>query len=131
MDRLSVLLVDDNPTFQRITSQFLGKYPQFQLIGWAKDGSQAIEMCRTQEPDVVLLDLGMPDVSGLEILPILRSILPRSAIIVITLLDTDSYRSAALKSGADDFLSKSEVNNQLPASIMEIAKRKDLKFETV
>ncbi|MFP3853566.1 MAG: response regulator transcription factor [Anaerolineales bacterium] len=131
MDRLSVLLVDDNPTFQRITSQFLAKYPQFELIGWAKNGSQAIDMARAEQPDVVLLDLGMPDISGLEVLPILRSLLSTSVIIVLTLLEAGSYRTVALKSGADGFLSKSEVNSELPGTIMAIAEGKGLKFEAV
>ena len=113
MDDLSVLLVDDNPTFQQVINQFIGKTEGLSLKGWAKNGTEAIEMARSDHPEMVLLDLGMPDISGLEVLPILRSLLPQAIIVVLTLMEADSYEQASLQAGADGFVCKSRLNSDL------------------
>ena len=113
----SILLVDDNPTFCRIIEQYIGTHPQFEGLVWAQNGKEAIDQARQMQPDIVLLDLGMPDVSGLEVLPILRSMLPKAVIIVVTLLDTESYRQAALQAGASGFVPKSKLNAELITAI--------------
>lgn len=116
MDDLTLLLVDDNPTFYRIMEQFVTGKSGFGELLWAQDGASAIKAATEHSPDVILLDLGMPDVSGLEILPILHSLKPDAIIIVVTLLDTESYRKASLQLGADDFVAKSKLNlDLLPA----------------
>jgi DNA-binding NarL/FixJ family response regulator len=120
VEDLSIMLVDDNPTFQRIVKQFLDRNPGFHLSHWARDGAEAIDLARSSSPGVILLDLGMPDMSGLEILPILRSILPKTAIIVLTLLDTSSYRKAAFEAGADGFVPKANLNQDLVSEIAAV-----------
>ena len=113
MAKHSLMLVDDNPTFRRIIEDFIDKQARFARMEWAQNGKQAIDLARQKEPEVVLLDLGMPDISGLEVLPILRSILPGAIIVVVTLMDSDSYRQAAVQAGADGFVAKSRLNADL------------------
>lgn len=113
----TALLIDDNPTFLSIISRFLNGRQDIDEIATAPSGSEALRKAREMHPDLVLLDLGMPGLSGLEILPVLRTILPHALIIVLTLLDTDAYRRAAEKAGADAFVSKAALHADLMTAI--------------
>lgn len=112
----SILLVDDNPKFMDVAMDYLHR-AGIENVLMVETAQNALEVARAEQPDVVLLDLGMPGTSGLEVLPVLRSILPKAAIIVLTLHDVDSYRRAALASGADGFVSKASLSSDLIPAI--------------
>ncbi|MGA9533593.1 MAG: response regulator transcription factor [Anaerolineales bacterium] len=113
----TALLIDDNPTFLSIVRQFMESRAQFEGIVTAPSGSEGLSRARELQPDLVLLDLGMPGLTGLEILPVLRTILPHAIIIVLTLLDTEAYRSAAERLGADAYVSKEKLYAELMPTI--------------
>jgi DNA-binding NarL/FixJ family response regulator len=116
METTSVLLVDDSSLFVRVATRFLMARGDIELAGTARDADEALRLAEELRPELVLLDLNMPHVSGLEVIPRLRRALPGVKIIVLTLWDTDLYRQAALAAGADDFVSKGQIgNNLLPA----------------
>ena len=77
-------------------------------------------MAQDLEPDVALIDLSMPDLPGLELIPLLRAALPKIGIIALTLMDTEDYRKAALAAGADDFVSKDTMNIDLLPAIQKV-----------
>jgi len=114
----TVLLVDDNPSFAEVAMSFLRRAGIGRLLQ-AESAKRALEVARNEQPDVVLLDLGMPGASGMEILPILRSMLPESIIIVLTLHDIDAYRRAALSNGADGFVPKASMSSDLLPTLEE------------
>jgi DNA-binding NarL/FixJ family response regulator len=111
----SVLLIDDNPLFLRILARFLADYGEgaVQVVGSVVGGRGALAMAGELRPDVVLLDLRMPDVSGLELLPRLRSLLPTARLVAVSLMDPDSSRPAALAAGADAFVEKMHLERDL------------------
>jgi DNA-binding NarL/FixJ family response regulator len=118
----TLLLVDDNPTFLRILKSFLDEnYPEEMLVvGTASDGNEALVRATEIRPDVVLLDLAMPGLNGLNTIPYLRRLMPEVGIIALTVLSTNGYREAAISAGADDFVPKASLNTDLLPAIRRV-----------
>ncbi len=121
MKPISVLLVDDNPAFLRIVTRFLQQHDDVVVVGAAGGGEEALALAQDLQPDIVLIDLAMPGLSGLETIPRLRAMLPKVGIIALTVLDTNSYRQAALEAGANDFVPKASLNTDLLLAIRRVA----------
>jgi DNA-binding NarL/FixJ family response regulator len=121
MERLSVLLVDDDPTFLQIAAEFLRGFDEIDLVGTADGGQAAIDAARELQPQVIVLDLIMPGMNGLEALPYLRALVPATVIIAISVATTNGYRLAALDTGADAFIPKRNLNSELLPAIRRLA----------
>lgn len=100
------MLVDDNPEFLRSAERFLRHQPGFEIVESARSGSQALWKVRTDHIDVVVLDMVMPGINGLEITRVLKTMQFPPKIIVHSFLNAEEYRSRALASGADAFVGK-------------------------
>ena len=122
MDPVSVLLVDDNPTFLAILKRFLEEqhHNEVAILGTAGGGEEAMTQAEKLRPSVVVIDLAMPGLSGLEAIPLLRVALPGLGIIALTLLEPNGYREAALAAGADEFVSKSTLSTDLLSAIRRV-----------
>jgi DNA-binding NarL/FixJ family response regulator len=121
MKPISVLLVDDNPSFLRIATRFLQGHDDVAVVGAAGGGEEALALAQDLQPDIVLIDLAMPGLSGLGTIPRLRAALPEVGIIALTVLDTTSYWQAALSAGANDFVPKTRLNTDLLPAIRRVA----------
>ena len=121
MKPISVLLVDDNPAFLRIIARFLQEHDDVVVIGTTDRGEEALALAQDLQPDMVLMDLAMPGLSGLDTIPHLRAMLPEVGIIALTVLDTNSYLQAALEAGANDFVPKASLNTDLLPAIRRVA----------
>ena len=88
MKPISVLLVDDNPTFLRIVERYLKAEEEITVVGAAEGGDEALALVHRLKPDIVLTDLAMPKVSGMETILRMRAAWPKMGIIALTLLDT-------------------------------------------
>jgi DNA-binding NarL/FixJ family response regulator len=121
MKPISVLLVDDNPAFLRIATRFLQEHGDVAVVGAAGGGEEALALAQDLQPDIVVIDLAMPGLSGLEAIPRLWAVLPGVSIIALTVLDTNSYREAALAAGANDFVAKVSLNTDLLPAIRRVA----------
>lgn len=120
---ISVLLVDDNPIFLRILTRFLEEHSRREVIvvGSADGGGKGLNMASRLKPQVILVDLAMPDIHGLDLIPRLRASLPEAIIIALTLMDPSSYRAAVLAAGADAFVSKATLEGDLLPTIWRLA----------
>ncbi len=123
MQPMAVLLVDDNPTFLRILKRFLEEHGrgEVEIVGTADGGREALAKAMVLKPQLVLLDLAMPDLHGLEVIPGLRRLLPDTGIIALTLMNPDSYRQTALAAGADEFVAKASLDTDLFPAIRRVA----------
>lgn len=124
MDPISVLAVDNHPAFLDALTRFLKEECRGEvvLVGTARGGQEALEQAQRLQPQVILLDLRLPGLSGLKAIPLLRRALPGAGIIALTLLDTDAHRQAALAFGANDFVSKSSIDTDLLPAIRRVAR---------
>jgi len=122
MDPIHVMLVDDNPTFLRILSDFLREEEEVLVVGTAGSGEEALARVQGLQPQVILLDLAMPGMSGLDTIPCLRRVMPDLSIIALTVLDTNGYREAALAAGADEFVAKGNLSADLLPAIRRAAR---------
>lgn len=119
-----VLLIDDNHAFLRVTERFLEKHDVVKVVGTADGGEKGIVLAQTLQPDIVLVDLAMPDLPGLVVIERLRNAQPGVGIIALTLLDEASYRQAALDAGADAFVPKPALVTELIPAIGRVAQKR-------
>ncbi len=119
--RVRVLIVDDHPVVRRGLRSFLETHPELEVVGEAGDGQEALRMVATGEPDVVLLDLHLPDASGSDLIPRMKGW--RTGIKVLVLTGFASRREVvpAIQAGADGYLLKDTDPDQLADAILELA----------
>ena len=118
--KVRVLLVDDHEAFLHVATEFLQRHDELTVVGAARGGEEALTQAQDLRPQVILVDLNMPGLSGLETIPRLRAMLPEVGIIALTLLDPKAYRQAALAAGADDFVLKANLSTHLLPSIRRV-----------
>ncbi|MEW5940739.1 MAG: response regulator transcription factor [Chloroflexota bacterium] len=118
---IRILLVDDSPHFLAAARDFLRMQESFRVIGAAMDGGEAVEESRRLEPDVILLDLNLAGASGLDLIPLFKRRMPKTKIVVLTIMQEESYRDAAMQAGADAFVRKSEIGKTLISVIYHLA----------
>ncbi len=110
---MRILLVDDHVLFRKGVAALLAMNPDFQVVGEAGDGLEAIAAARELLPDVVLMDIGMPRCNGLEATRILKREMPHIKIVILTVSDDDQHLFEAIKSGAQGYLLKNLEPYQL------------------
>ena len=110
---IRTLLVDDNPEFLEAAKRFITSEEQLKIIGTALSGQEAIEKVKELNPDLVLMDLAMPDMNGLEATRQIKRQSSAPHVVILTLHDTPEYREASEAVGADGFVPKSDFGVQL------------------
>jgi DNA-binding NarL/FixJ family response regulator len=103
---ISLLIVDDHPVVRDGLVAILGTQPDFRVSGEAASGSEALTLFEKQQPDVVLLDLEMPGMDGVEVIQRLRRLQPDVRIVVFTAFDSDERILSAVQAGAKGYLLK-------------------------
>jgi len=114
---IRVLIADDHAIFRRGLHTALEIAPTVQVIGEAGDGQQAVEMAESLQPDVILMDIHMPGMSGLEAVRLIHSTSPRIAIIMITMFDDADTIFAAMQAGARGYLLKGTAPDSLVETV--------------
>jgi two-component system, NarL family, response regulator len=103
---IRVLVVDDHPIVRQGLVSILEDEPDMEIVGQASDGNEAIAQFRLHQPDVVLLDLRMPQLGGVEVITAVRAEAPDANIIMLTIYDTDEAIYQGLRAGARAYLLK-------------------------
>ena len=118
---ISVLLVDDHTLFRSGIRSLLQRHPEFNVVGEAADGFEGIKRALQLQPQVVLLDLNMPGMSGVETLQLMRQDCPDTAIVMLTVSEDAEDLSVALKAGASGYLLKNIDTDYLTRAIRRAA----------
>jgi CheY-like chemotaxis protein len=116
-----VLLVDDSPAFRGLLQWYLGTLPELEIIAEATDGEQAIAEVARLQPDLVLMDVRMPKMDGLEATRRIRAGLQSPQILLLTNHATAIPAGLVAEAGADALLDKAELADRLPAAIARMA----------
>jgi DNA-binding NarL/FixJ family response regulator len=104
--RIRVLVADDHPVFRRGMRAILGAEPDTELVGEATDGEEAVALTLKLRPDVVLMDLNMPNVSGIEATRRILEENPETAVLMLTMFEDDKSIFAAMRAGAHGYVLK-------------------------
>jgi len=120
---MRILLVDDNKEFLDVAERFLSADPQIEIVGRVFSGEAGIEAVNRLKPDLVLMDIAMPGMSGLDAIRKIKEQPDPPMVVVLTLYDNPEYRTVAKEIRADGFLSKSEFGTRLLPLIDELSAR--------
>jgi DNA-binding NarL/FixJ family response regulator len=119
---IRLLLVDDDTGFRATLRQLLEQRADVEVLGEAGNGEEAVQLANDLHPDVVLMDLAMPRMNGVEATRQLKTRRPDLAVIILTVHDEDVYRRTALAAGATAFLEKKMLGVDLWPTLARILK---------
>ncbi|MFP5417697.1 MAG: two-component system response regulator NarL [Gammaproteobacteria bacterium] len=120
----SILIVDDHPLFRKGVIQLIQAEPGFRFVGEAASGTEGIQMARQLRPDLILLDLNMKDMSGIDVLKTVKDADLDARVVMLTVSDQAEDLMAALQSGADGYLLKDMEPEDLMRQLGEAARGK-------
>ncbi|HEY7044631.1 MAG TPA: response regulator transcription factor [Nocardioidaceae bacterium] len=117
-----VLLVDDHPTFRRGLGALLESLPDIEVVAEAGDGEAAIALATSLQPDVVMMDLNMPELNGVEATRRLVAANPDVAVLVLTMLDDDEAVFGAMRAGARGYIVKGADTDDVVRALESVAR---------
>jgi two-component system invasion response regulator UvrY len=117
---IRVIIVDDHPVVRRGMKQIIAAEQDMQVVGEAENAGEAIRVIRQTACDAVVLDITLPDVSGLDVLCQLKSEHPTLPVLIMSIHDEEQYALRALKAGASGYLMKNGIPEELIKAIRKI-----------
>lgn len=121
--RVRVLIADDEPLFVETIEALLAEDDRIEVVGTAGDGERAVELARTVEPDVILMDISMPTLDGIEAARKIREHDPDARILVLTGSSISADIDRSRQAGVAAFLTKDRLGTQLVDAILDLASR--------
>ncbi len=122
MKRIQVLLVDDHALFRKGLAGFLKNEEAFEVVGEAGDGVEALEKARQLKPDIILMDISMPEMDGIEATRKIREALPSTKVVILTILEEDERLFDAIKAGANGYVLKKVQPDYLLETLCGVAR---------
>jgi len=116
-----VLIVDDHAVVREGLKQILADAPDAVVVGEAATGEEALERVVSEHYDVVVLDISLPDMSGLEVLKQIRDLRPQLAVLILTIHPEEQYAVRVLQAGASGYMTKETAPDELTAAIKKVA----------
>ena len=120
MTALRVLVVDDSEVMRRGVCSLLAGEPELRVVSLASDGLEAVEQAREQQPDVILLDIGLPGLNGIEAARRIRRVAPQSKILFLSQYDTWATAREALRTGATGYIVKTDAALELVRGLWSV-----------
>jgi two-component system response regulator NreC len=119
-EKYTILLVDDYPPVRRVVKNIIEKNPELQIVGECSDGLALLECLKKSSAQLVVLDIAMPGLNGLEATRRLKEEHPEVKVLILTIRDSREYVDRALSVGAEGFLVKDEVFDELLPAITSL-----------
>lgn len=116
---LKIVLVEDKPDVRASWVRLLGSFADFRCVGQCATGEEAVKVIPTLRPDVVLMDIFLPRMSGIECTARLKTVLPKTPIVILTTSDDDEIVFRALQAGADGYLLKRTKPSELRSALLD------------
>jgi len=116
-----VLVVDDHAVIRRGVQGILRAYPEWELCGEAENGQEAIKLAETLKPEIIIMDVSMPVLNGLEATRIIHELLPNTRILLLTLHSSTELVRTAFRAGARGYVLKSDAENELVRALNVVA----------
>lgn len=122
MNKLKILIVDDHPTFREGLARMLGDEDDFECVGQAADGVEAIKMARELKPDVALIDIAMSKMDGIQATKEIKNYCPKTSVIILSAFDYEWYILSSLQAGANGYLLKTTPLDKLISAVRLVHK---------
>ena len=123
MKNLSILIVDDHEVVRRGLHALLTTQAGWEVVGEASNGTEAVKQVSQLKPDVVIMDLTMPEMSGLDATRLIKETSPHTKVLIFTMHDSEQMMQTALEAGAQGYVLKSDAGNSLVAAVKAVAQR--------
>ena len=120
MGRIRILLVDDHDLIRRNIRRLLEADADFELVAEATTGLKAIAQSSEQQPDVILLDISLPELNGLAALPLILKAAPKTKVLMVSNHEHSDFARASFSAGARGFLTKSDISAELALAIHRV-----------
>lgn len=121
MKKTRILIIDDHQLYREGIKRILEFEENFEVVGEGEDGTQALELVEKYNPDVVIMDINMPNMNGVEATKRLIQTYPETKVIILSIHDDESYVSHAVKTGADGYLLKEMDVDELIEAVRVVA----------
>lgn len=118
----TVVLVDDHEMLRDVIKEILLRHPEFQVVGEASSGADAIPVCREKDPDLVVMDISLPGMNGIETTGELARRCPRTRVLMLSMHDDEDLVMAAVRAGARGFVLKKACATELVDAMRTVAK---------
>jgi len=122
MENIRLLVVEDQLLFREGLKSLLKQHADFEIVGECTTGEEALQMATVQAPDVVLLDLNLPDIDGIEVCSRLKSSVPTAKIVILTVNKDLPYLIKAMKAGACGYLTKDNPSEKVVQTVRQVFK---------
>ncbi|WP_373279204.1 response regulator [Halalkalibacter okhensis] len=120
-EKIKIVIIDDHQLFREGVKRILAMEPEFEIVADGQDGSQAIELVKIHRPDVILMDINMPQVNGVEATKELIQTFPNAKVLILSIHDDESYVTHVLKTGASGYLLKEMDASALIEAVKVVA----------
>ncbi len=128
---IRVLIADDHDLIRQALRTVIDNEPDMEVVGEAADGEQAVALAARLNPDAVIMDIEMPNMSGVEATKQIKAVLPSVIIIVLTVHDSNEYILRILEAGAAGYLTKTVISKDIPAAIRSALKGESILSEEI
>lgn len=122
MDRIRLVIVDDHTMLREGTRGMFEQFPDLQVVGEASDGLAAVDLIRQLQPDVVLLDVRLPRLNGIEVARQVAHLVPPTKVLILTAYDDDDYVAAAMQAGARGYLLKTVPLREVADAVRAVSR---------
>jgi two-component system, NarL family, response regulator LiaR len=120
MDKIKIIIADDHAVVREGTRSLLEREEDFEVVGEAKDGEEALKLIDSTQPDVAILDISMPKLNGIEVTRQVKAKWPSMAILILTAYDNDEYVFALLEAGAAGYLLKDVPGKEIVNAVRSV-----------
>ena len=124
MKKLRILVVDDHQVVRKGVASVLSRRPEWEICGEASTGREALEACARLKPDVIVMDISMPDMNGLEATREIHKRNPNAEILVLSMHDSEQMVREVLAAGARGYVIKSSASDELVAAVTALAEHR-------
>jgi DNA-binding NarL/FixJ family response regulator len=119
-ERIRTLIADDSAVCRQAAVLLLARLPQVEMVGAAEDGFDALALVASTRPDLVLMDLQMPRLDGLQATRKIRAEFPGVCVIMTSFNDSEEWRAASFASGVARFIPKERLRDELPGAVAQL-----------
>jgi DNA-binding NarL/FixJ family response regulator len=126
-----ILVVDDHELIRKNISRLLSKDAEFVVVSEAATGPEAIREAQVHQPDVILLDISLPEINGIAALPMIKAVAPDARVLMVTNHEEPAFLHQAFAAGAHGFLTKSDLPSQLALAVEKVSRNETFVCKTL